>query len=61
MFMNKDHLKEKLDRIEQIKRMIGAMMMLTTNTKRVVANFTTSRNKLTQMSPNQRVDSICSL
>lgn len=59
--MNKDHLKEKLDRIEQIKRMIGAMMMLTTNTKRVVANFTTSRDKLTQMSPTQKVDSICSL
>lgn len=42
-FLNKDQLKEKLDRLDQIKRIIGAMMMLTTNTKRVVATFASSR------------------
>jgi hypothetical protein len=42
-FLSKDHLQEKLDRLEQIKRMIGSMMMLTSNTKRVVAQFAQSR------------------
>lgn len=42
MFINKDQMKEKLDRLDQIKRIVGAMMMLTTNTKRIVANFTSS-------------------
>lgn len=46
MFINKEHIKEKIDKLEQIKRMIGAMMMLTTNTKRIVANFTSSRFSL---------------
>lgn len=48
MFLNKDKIKEKLDKLEQIKRIIGAMMMLTTNTKRVVATFTSSSRYLTQ-------------
>lgn len=46
MFLNKEHLKEKLDRIDQIKRIIGAIMMLTTNTKRVVATFAGSKQCL---------------
>lgn len=46
MFLSKEHLKEKLDRIDQIKRIIGAMMMLTTNTKRVVATFAGSKQCL---------------
>jgi hypothetical protein len=48
-FLSKDNLQEKLDRLEQIKRMIGSMMMLTSNTKRVVAQFAqSSRTYLTQ-------------
>ena len=43
MFLSKDKLKEKLERIDQIKRLTGAMMMLTTNTERVVAIFANSR------------------
>ncbi len=43
MFINKDHMKEKLERVDQIKRLAGAMMMLTTNTKRVVSIFANSR------------------
>lgn len=42
-FLTKDHVQEKLERLEQIKRMIGSMMMLTSNTKRVVAQFAESR------------------
>ena len=36
-------MKEKLDRLDQIKRIVGAMMMLNTNTKRLVASFTGSK------------------
>ena len=43
MFLSKEQVKEKLDRIDQIKRIIGAMAMLTTNSKRLVANFANSR------------------
>ena len=46
-FLTKDHVQEKLERLEQIKRMIGSMMMLTSNTKRVVAQFAESRSGLT--------------
>lgn len=42
-FYNKDHYKEKIDRIGQLNRMIGAMMLLTTNSKKVVAAFTRSK------------------
>lgn len=45
-FLNKDFIKEKLDRIGQLRRMIGAMMLLTTNTKKVVATFTASSFRL---------------
>ena len=48
MFLNKEHVKEKLVRIDQIKRIIGAMMMLTTNTKRVIATFAGSRPSLSR-------------
>lgn len=47
-FLSKDHLQEKLDRLEQIKRMIGSMMMLTSNTKRIIATFAQSRQILSQ-------------
>ncbi len=42
-FYNKEHYKEKIDRIGQLNRMIGAMMLLTTNSKKVVGAFTRSR------------------
>lgn len=47
-FLSKDDVKEKLSRLDQIKRIIGAMMMLTTNTKRVVAAFANSSRNLTR-------------
>jgi hypothetical protein len=60
MFLNKDHIKEKLDRIGQIKGIIGEMMMLTTTTKRIVANFTSSRLYIIQTCLIQKVDSTSS-
>jgi hypothetical protein len=48
MYLNKDKMKEKLDRIQQIQGIIGAMMMLTTNSKRIVANFTNSTPHLSR-------------
>lgn len=41
-FVTKELFKEKIDRIEQIKRMISQMMVLTANSKRIVANFASS-------------------
>lgn len=60
MFLNKDNLKEKLDRVEQIKGLIGAMMMLTTNSKRIVATFTSSKRLLRKMRWTPRADFTCS-
>ena len=45
MFVSKENVQEKIDRIQQIQGIIGAMMMLTTNSKRIVANFTSSIEK----------------
>jgi DNA-directed RNA polymerase subunit N (RpoN/RPB10) len=42
-FVTKELFKEKIDRIEQIKRMISQLMVLTANSKRIVANFASSR------------------
>ena len=42
-FVTKELFKEKVDRLEQIKRMISQLMVLTANSKRIVANFANSR------------------
>ena len=48
LYLNKDTMKQKIDRIQQIQGIIGAIMMLTTNSKRIVANFTSSNRRLTR-------------
>jgi hypothetical protein len=43
MFINKDHVKEKVARLNQVRGILSEMMLLTTKTKGVVASFTSSR------------------
>lgn len=42
-FITKDLMQEKLERLEQIKRMISQTMVLTANSKRMIVNFANSR------------------
>ena len=39
LFINKENLKENMNRVDQIKNMLGAIMMHTTITKRTVSTF----------------------
>lgn len=44
-FLGKEHVREKLDRLGQIRMMIGSLMLLTENTKKVFAAFAESKFK----------------
>lgn len=59
LFLSKEHLKEKVDRIKQLQRILGAMMMLTANTKKVVARFTSSKILMTQTLSIPNLDYTC--